>query len=106
MKIKKLIVCFLVLSAFGCLGLVSAAEMREDLNVGLIPDSLKKNAYAVVRMASTEFEYKSDVLGVQTEQLILTVLDKKGKDMADFYYPGDKFHELSAFSMKNSNLKA
>ena len=45
MKIKKLIVCFLVLSAFGCLGLVSAAEMREDLNVGLIPDSLKKNAY-------------------------------------------------------------
>ena len=103
MKIKKLIVCFLVLSAFGCLDLVSAVEMREDLNVGLIPDSLKKNAYAVVRMASTEFEYKSDVLGVQTEQLILTVLDKKGKDMADFYYPGDKFHELSAFSMKLYN---
>lgn len=103
MKVLKLSLCLLVFNVFFEVALVTAAEIRSDLNVTLIPDSLKKNAYAVVRMASTEFEYKSEVSGLQTEQLILTVLDKKGKDMADFYYPGDKFHELSAFSMKLYN---
>ena len=56
MKVKKLIFSLLVMSAFGCLGLVTAAEISADLNVGLIPDSLKKNAYAGGRMASTEIE--------------------------------------------------
>lgn len=94
MRILKIIV-FLFLS-----GYLFAADIRPELSSKLIPDSLKKNAYGVIRSESTVFTYKSENIGVQEKKMTLTVLDKKGKDLADFYYPGDKFRELSNFSAK------
>lgn len=96
MRILKIIV-FLFLS---CSGYLFAADIRPELSSKLIPDSLKKNAYGVIRSESTVFTYKSETTGVKEYSQTLTVLDKKGKDLADFYYPGDKFHELSGFSAK------
>jgi len=96
-KMHKLnsILCFFLLS----LGNMKAAELP-NLNVTSIPDSLKKNAYGVIRFSTTEFEYKSATLGVEKCTKAITILDKKGKDMADFHYSGDRFRELKDFSGK------
>jgi len=61
---------------------------------------IKKNAYGVIRFSTTEFEYKSATLGVEKCTKAITILDKKGKDMADFHYSGDRFRELKDFSGK------
>ncbi|MDO9154735.1 MAG: DUF3857 domain-containing protein [Paludibacter sp.] len=95
MKIFRLLIISLIATGSLC-----AADFRPHLAVSLIPDSLKKNAYGVVRSATTMYEYKSESFGVQTESLTLTVLDKKGKKMTDFHYQGDKFRELKSFSVK------
>src|SRR5665647_495855 len=89
----KIIVCLLLLSA-GCF----SANDRSDLAVISIPDSLKKNAYGVVRFSDTEFDYKSEISGTEKHSIAITVLDKKGKDLADFNCSGDKFSELKSFS--------
>ena len=68
------------------------------LSVSAIPDELKKNAYGVVRFSSVSFEYKSEKSGVEKHDIYITILDKKGKDMANFVYAGDKFRELKNFS--------
>jgi len=91
----KTTLCFLVLT----LGYLTAAELP-NLNVSAIPDSLKKNAYGVIRFSTTEFEYKSATIGVEKCTKAITILDKKGKDMADFHYSGDRFRELKDFSGK------
>lgn len=79
-----------------------------NLAVSAIPDSLKKDAYGVVRFSNTSFDYKSEKFGVEKHSVAITVLDKKGKDLADFAYSGDKFRDLSKFSAKlydaNGNL--
>lgn len=68
--------------------------------VFLIPDSLKNDAFAVVRDLTTEYEYKSDKQGVEKHSFVVTVLYEKGKQDADFVYYGDKFRELKKFSAK------
>jgi len=75
-----------------------SANNRPDLAVSSIPDSLKINSYAVVRFANTSFEYKSETNGIEKHSIAITVLEKKGKELADFRFPGDKFRELKSFS--------
>ena len=69
-----------------------------NLSVSSISDEIKKNAYGVVRYSKEEFIYKSEKTGVEKHEIYITILDKKGKDMANFVYPGDKFRELKKFS--------
>jgi len=92
------------IKTFFCLLIISvssfAANDRLDLAVSSIPDSLKKNAYGVVRFSNTEFEYKSDKNGIEKHSIAITILDKKGKDLSDFRCSGDKFSELKNFSGK------
>ena len=80
----------------------------DNLSVSAIPDSLKKDAYSVVRFSNTIFDYKSEKIGVEKHSIAISVLDKKGKDLANFGCSGDKFRELSKFSAKlydaNGNL--
>ncbi len=78
---------------------------RSDLSISSIPDSLIKSAYGVIRHESTEFEYKSPVNGTEKRIFAITILDKKGKEMADFSYTADRFHALKSFSAQlyNSN---
>jgi len=95
MKIRKQILLLFTLSMFTVL---KAAEVKPEYAVFLIPDSLKKEAYMVVRSSTSSFEYKSANAGVYKATEVLTVLDKKGKDMSDFRYTVDKFRELKSFT--------
>ena len=89
----KILICLLFISA-GCF----SANDRSDLAVKSIPDSLKKNAYAVIRFSNTGFDYKSEISGTEKHSIAITVLEKKGKDLSDFKCYGDKFTELKSFS--------
>jgi len=75
-------------------------QAQLNLAASLIPDSLKKGAHSVVRESQTTYEYKSPTSGKLTVKYILTVLDEKGKDDANFRYYGDLSDKLTAFSGK------
>ena len=95
MQKYKILIFFLALS-MGCY----CENDRIDLIVKNIPDSLIKNANAVIRFSTTVFEYKTPISGIEKHEKAITVLDLKGKDLADFHYSGDKFRELKSFSGK------
>jgi len=91
----SIVLCLLTwsISSFG-------VEIKTELNVTNIPDSLKTNAYAVVRNATTIYDYKSATSAIEKNLEIITVLDKKGESNSYFNYSGDKFRSLSSFSAK------
>lgn len=76
------------------------ANDKPELSILQIPDSLKKNAYAVIRYSNTEFEYKSEINGIERREISISVLNKKGADFAAFRCSCDKFRELNGFSGK------
>jgi hypothetical protein len=82
-----------------------SANDRLELNINSIPDSLKKNAHAVIRYSTTEFEYKSETNGTEKKEISISVLDKKGADLSVFRCPCDKFRELKSFSGKLFNAE-
>ena len=88
---------FIIIFTFTC-GLIHANPIH--FSVSTIPDSLKKNANGVVRFSNITFEYKSEKSGVEKRSYAITVLNKNGKEMADFIVYGDKFRELKKFSAK------
>lgn len=63
-----------------------------------IPVDLMKNAYAVVRENSSEFVQTDQNNGKYKEKLVITILDKRGEDYANFVTSCDKFRELDSFS--------
>lgn len=97
---KKLKPYILLSGLFFYFASAFSAEIKPEYIPALIPDSLKKDAYAVVRQSTTSFEYKSQTNGVENETYVITILDKKGKDGADFYAYTDKFRTLKSFSAK------
>ena len=74
-KIKYL---FFILLTF------STANAQEQLTFPEIADSLKENAYSVVRFYEKEFKYQSDVSGEEKTTTIITILNSKGEDDAGF----------------------
>ncbi len=93
---KLIIIIYLIFIIITCY----SANDRLDLSIKNIPDSLTKSANAVIRISTTEFEYKSPIIGIEKHAIAITVLDKKGKDISDFHYSGDKFRNLKNFSGK------
>jgi len=77
-----------------------AAKPQTILNVTSIPDSLKKNAYAVVRYDHSIYEYNTATDGLEKHSIAITILDKKGESSSVFNYSGDRFRSLSSFSAK------
>lgn len=75
----------------------------QQLLISSIPDTLIKNAKAVIRYKETTFRYDSPISGVETFKIVISVLKESGKDFAEFTYPGDKFRKLSSFSAKIYN---
>ncbi len=75
-----------------------SASNRPELDVLHVPDSLKKNAYCVIRSDETKFEYKSQVLGIGNQSKTITVLDQKGIDLSIFQFYGNKFNKLKKFT--------
>lgn len=72
------------------------AQVRFDIQS--IPDSLRKDANSVVRQNSIEFTYRSQTQGTQTETLVISILNNKGNEAANFNCYCDKFRELKKFS--------
>jgi len=93
---KLLVLSGLLLLSVCCL----SANDRLDLNINQIPDSLKKNAHAVIRYANTEFEYKSETNGLERKEISISILNKKGSDLSAFRCACDKFRELKSFTGK------
>lgn len=91
---------FLIWLAASTMSVMFAAKPDNTLLVSLIPDSLKTNAYAVLRSNIVEFDMASETSATQNVTYTITVLDKKGNDMAGFRYPADKFRRLKSFSAK------
>ena len=91
---------FLIWLAASAMSVMFAAKPDNTLLVSLIPDSLKTNAYAVLRSDIVEFDMASETSATQSVTYTITVLDKKGNDMAGFRYPADKFRRLKSFSAK------
>jgi len=84
------VAAFVVLAAYG-------AE-KISYPVSQIPDSLKENAYSVVRYESTNFDYLDEQNGLQKVVRVVTVLDEKGESAAQFDESTGKFWELKNFS--------
>ena len=49
-----------------------ASNDRPELKVSNIPDSLKKNAYAVIRFSNTEYDYKSETNGLERKEISIS----------------------------------
>ncbi len=81
----------------------SNATNPQQLLISSIPDTLVKNAKAVVRYEEITFRYDSPESGKELHKLVLTILKESGKDYAEFSYPGDKFRKLTSFSAKIYN---
>lgn len=88
----------IVVAVLACLQIVAVWGAPIDFSVSAIPDSLKENAFGVIRYSYTGFDYKSERLGVERQSYAVTVFSKLGQDMANFLTYGDKFRELKKFS--------
>lgn len=64
----------------------------------IIPDSLKKDAYAVMREYSSEYVQTSKTNATQKVKKVVTILNSKGDGYANFIIGCDKFIELESFS--------
>lgn len=92
------LIIFLILSISTIF--VYCKEIEIQYNVSLIPDSLLKNSFAVVRENDEKFEFETLQKGTYTEKIVITILKEQGKSNADFHYPGDKYRTLADFSCK------
>ncbi len=82
------------------LGSLLPLSAQMDLSVATIPDSLKKNAYSVLRFEDESVEIASIKSGIQKDSYAVTVLDEKGENDANFKFYGDAFRILNSFSAK------
>ncbi|MBB3187062.1 DUF3857 domain-containing protein [Microbacter margulisiae] len=79
---------------------VTLAQKECFYPVSQIPDSLRKNAYSVVRYESNDFEYINSENGVLKVTRAVTILNDKGSDAANFSDGVGKFWKLKKFSGK------
>jgi hypothetical protein len=82
------------------LTLILPVHAQTELSVANIPDSLKKDAYTVVRCDDVCFDVKSIRSGSEKVRKIITVLHRNGEKDAFFFYPASSFDELKSFSGK------
>lgn len=93
-KTMLLIVC-LTICFYGF-----ASKEKYDFDVKHIPDSLKKDANAVVRMYNISYDYKTPVTATEKKSVAITILNNNGLDHANLLESGDKFRKLTKVSGK------
>lgn len=74
------------------------AKAQEPVNSQTIPDSLKANAYSVVRLNTIDYTYHNSNSAEQQNTYIVTVMNDKGNSAAYFICYCDKFKEMKNFS--------
>ncbi len=85
-----LIACCLLASPF--------CALSQSYNVLLIPDSLKKNARAVVREDEYILEIKSPSHAITKNHTVYTILNENGDNLGGFGGGYDKFTAINSFS--------
>jgi hypothetical protein len=99
MMIKKIYSCFIFTFVF--------AQVNAQFNIYsalTIPDSMKKNADAVIRDEYIKFTLK-DINSAKYEvHKVITVLNQGGSEYLSFYYHSDKFHVLDEAEIKVFDL--
>jgi uncharacterized protein DUF3857/transglutaminase superfamily protein len=84
---------------FGCLLLIAPSFLRaQTYNVSLIPDSLKKDARAVLRDEEIVLEIKSPGKAVIKERHAYTILNEKGDNLGGYASFYNKFISINSIS--------
>ena len=83
------------LIALGVLLAFSASAWAQTYNVSLIPDSLKKDAQAILREQEIVLEIKSPEKAIQKKREVWTILNERGDDKAEFASGYDKFTSIN-----------
>lgn len=95
MKKTMLLIVSLTICFYGF-----ASKEKYDFDVKHIPDSLKKDANAVVRMYNISYDYKTPVTATEKKSVAITILNNNGLDHANLLESGDKFRKLTKVSGK------
>lgn len=86
-------------SLLSCLVLaISFSLNAQSYNVALIPDSLKKDARAVVREEEYILEIKSPEKAVIKRRRVYTIFNENGDDMGGYVSSYDKFKSINSIS--------
>src|SRR5277367_6389518 len=89
MNMRRIICCLLALVAWKAQSVAQASYA-----VNLIPDSLKKDAHAVVRELQESFVVSSPAKATFKIHCAVTVLDEQGKDELEFEVYSNYFFKL------------
>lgn len=73
------------------------ASGKSDFRVSLIPDSMKRNAYSVVRLSQCDYTYRNPTSATARFNHVVTILDKEGISESYFVESGDKSTKLTKF---------
>jgi hypothetical protein len=73
------------------------ASAKTDFRVSLIPDSLKKNAFSVIRLSQCDYTYRNPTSATARYDHVVTILHKEGISESYFVEAGDKSTKLIKF---------
>ena len=73
-------------------------KSQESLAVSNIPEELLKGVNSVVRRNDTELQILSIGKGIEKRKLVITILNSKAKDEAEFYLSYSKLRSLRNIS--------
>ncbi len=79
------------------LSIASLIKAQNKIELTNLHDSLKENAYSVIRESEEEFRYLSDIKGELKSTKVITILDSKGKEDGNFVCSVDQFESLEKF---------
>jgi hypothetical protein len=74
---------------------LSVSAAAQSYNVALIPDSLKKDARAVVRENEYVLEIKSPEKAIEKWHKVYTILNENGDDFSQYFDTYDKFTSIN-----------
>ena len=93
MRIRYFILIFLAISII--------TELRgQDLKLTPIPDSIRENADAVIRLYEQEIDVRSESSLKMQVHTVMTVMNRSGESKARLMLPYDNFKSPSAINIK------
>ena len=102
MHVKSLITIILLVISGSLLS--GKDKSRSQYSSAAIDSSLKKDAWAVCRNYHQEFELLSYGRAVERIRLVITVLEKRGDDMAELILPYDKATKINSLTGKSYDM--
>ena len=91
MRYSKIIICF-------CFLLAVSSLKAEEYPIAAISEELKKDANTIIRYEENIFTQTDINNATEKVVKVITILNEKGKDMADIVISQGRFQELKSFS--------